>query len=329
MRDSGDFEQTKDFRCRLIQAARNLALFGLVCSTIIAMLRFSDIGQPLLFGLVPIAPAVALVCLVAWGLLRGPLQMGGCLLVAIVLATLMLPGEILPRRGCDIAAATVEESIVVMSHNLLIVNREPDAVRAQVQRVDPDVLAFQEVSDEFTNGLLVALADDYPYIMVERNQALLSRWPLAETRVVDAESTYRKPMLIATVESPIGGVRIANFHADPPFETPLREVQEQQFAFLAEDPDVQDIDVLIGDFNAPSSDRKFREMRSTRFTDAHRVAGCGLGTTWSPRGTGPSLLSIDHALLADTVTAESFEIFDYAGSDHRAIAVRVTARSRP
>lgn len=323
MRDSGDFNEPASFGARLLDAFRNLTLLALFCMVGIALLRFTNVEQTLLFGAIPLAPAAALVLLVLFGLLRSVPLFVVSVMVAFGMVVLALPGTLVPRLGCDIASNGASDSIVVMSHNVLINNIDVDSVAAQIASVEPDVLLLQELAAEFSTDLFARISADYPHVRFERNQAFLSKWPLTETVVVEL-TPGTKPLIMSTVQTAIGNVRIANFHADPPFRPALRAEQKQQFEILGSDPTYQEIDVLMGDFNAPSSDKRYRAMRDGR-TDAHRVAGCGLGTTWAPGGRSTGWLSLDHALLSPNVRAEVFEVLDYAGSDHKAIAVRLGA----
>ena len=301
-----------------------LSFVGLVGAIAVALLRFTNVEQSLLFGLVPIAPAVALGFLVLYGLLRDAVLFVLTLVMAVVIAGLWLPGTTIPRRGCTIESELAVESLVVMSHNLLIGNGEIDAVTEQIEMVKPGVLLLQEAGVDFTTELLSRIEADYPHVVWERGQVIASRWLLSDPNVVSLAGTS-KPLILATVEWPGGSFRIANFHANPPFTSELRASQRVQFTEL-QTAAYDDIELLMGDFNAPSSDKQYRALRSG-YKDAHRSVGCGLGTTWSAFGRGPAILSIDHALTRGRVVPMSFEIFDYAGSDHKAIAVRVQIRS--
>ena len=300
-----------------------LSFVGLVGAIAVALLRFTNVEQSLLFGLVPIAPAVALGFLVLYGLLRDAVLFVLTLVMAVVIAGLWLPGTTIPRRGCTIESELAVESLVVMSHNLLIGNGEIDAVTEQIEMVKPGVLLLQEAGVDFTTELLSRIEADYPHVVWERGQVIASRWLLSDPNVVSLAGTS-KPLILATVEWPGGSFRIANFHANPPFTSELRASQRVQFTEL-QTAAYDDIELLMGDFNAPSSDKQYRALRSG-YKDAHRSVGCGLGTTWSAFGSGPAILSIDHALTRGRVVPMSFEIFDYAGSDHKAIAVRVQIR---
>ncbi len=306
----------------LYEVLCKLSTVGLLGAVAISLLRFTNVEQSLLFGLVPIAPAVALGFLVLYGLLRDAVLFVLTLVMAVVIAGLWLPGTTIPRRGCTIESEVAVESLVVMSHNLLIGNNEIDAVTEQIEMVAPGVLLLQEAGVDFTTELLSRIEADYPHVIWERGQVIASRWPLSDANVVSLVGTASKPLILATVEWPGSSFRIANFHANPPFSSELRASQRVQFTELQNAEAFGDIELLMGDFNAPSSDKRYRELRSG-FTDAHRSAGCGLGTTWSALGTGPGILSIDHALTRGRVSPMSFEIFDYAGSDHKAIAVRI------
>ena len=122
----------------------------------------------------------------------------------------------------------------------------------------------------------------------------------------------------------VGSLRVANVHLSAPVNLERRSNQRDEFAEMAKWRIDESVDVLMGDFNASRAQALYRRVVGDGYTDGHRVAGCGTGLTWSRRADkGPALLSLDHALIHDRLRVESFEVLDFAGSDHKAIAVRV------
>jgi endonuclease/exonuclease/phosphatase (EEP) superfamily protein YafD len=76
---------------------------------------------------------------------------------------------------------------------------------------------------------------------------------------------------------------------------------------------------VAGDFNA-TLDHSALRAGTSGCGDAAAQRGAGLLPTWGPgptsRRVGPQ---IDHVFATDGITAETFDVHDVAGSDHRAI----------
>ena len=77
--------------------------------------------------------------------------------------------------------------------------------------------------------------------------------------------------------------------------------------------------MVAGDFNA-TLDHSALRAGTAGCVDAAEQRGAGLIPTWGPSPTtrrfGPQ---IDHVFATEGITAETFEVHDVAGSDHRAV----------
>ncbi len=83
--------------------------------------------------------------------------------------------------------------------------------------------------------------------------------------------------------------------------------------------------VIAGDFNATLDHSVFRTA-TAGCGDAAAQRGQGLTPTWPtwlPGWLGPQ---IDHVLATDPIVAETFEVREIAGSDHRAVVTRLRIR---
>ena len=80
--------------------------------------------------------------------------------------------------------------------------------------------------------------------------------------------------------------------------------------------------IIAGDFNATLDHSVFRSA-TAGCGDAAAQRGNGLTPTWPtwlPSWLGPQ---IDHVLATDPIVAETFEVREIAGSDHRAVLARL------
>lgn len=311
-------------RRRVVGTVRALSGVVVVVTIGLSLLRFVDFDTPLLFAAVPVAPTFAAGAVVAAAVAVGRRTTTVALTTVVLVFGLALPGTIVPRTGCEVNG----DGISVMSHNIYMRSYDPAVIADQIMAVGADVVALQESEDDFMVALLPLVEEQYPYVARSEAEgtlamATLSRWPL--TDVVDTWRDQQiNPFLITTVETPEGSVRVANVHLTVPASHQQQERQEREFQAML-GPTFSDVDVFIGDFNASAAHVRYRRLLRGGFVDAHRQSGCGWGVTWSRRGV--ALMSLDHMLTASTVQPTSFQILDYAGSDHRAIVGSVSLGS--
>lgn len=311
----------EDFGARLFLAFRNLVALGTFFAVVVALLRFVDFDNRTLLGIVPIAPILVAVGAVVFAALVNLRAFVAAMIVVVFLSVLALPGTVVPRTGCDISTSRDESGIVVMSHNALVRNADIAGLVAQIEAVDPDVLLLQETTRALRTALAERLDRQFANVETEGLQTIASRWPLSDRFVA---GTRTGGALVATVEAPSGPLRVANVHLSAPLNVERRAAQRQEFDELVLWRAEQRVDVLMGDFNASSANATFREIVDDGYLDAHREAGCGPGLTWTRFiGSGPALLSLDHALIEQDTEIESFVVLDYASSDHKAIAVEL------
>lgn len=294
----------------------------------LSALRFTELDQRLLLGLVPVAPWILVTCALVSAALHSRSVFAGVAVASVLAVIVVMPGATLPRSGCTVAGATADTDVVVYSHNVKVSGADQEAIVAQIESADADVVVLQEADSEFVESLDVLL-DEYPHRIVRGWQVTFSRWEFAADQQA-ADSNIVGALEVA-VNSPSGPLRVVNVHSPWPLKPGGRDVQIQQFELLAAvlaNNEAMPV-VAIGDFNATPADARYRSLASGEaargaIVDAHRTAGCGFGVTWSPvAGVGPALLSIDHAIVAGA-SVENFEIVDYAGGDHKGIAVHVS-----
>jgi len=80
--------------------------------------------------------------------------------------------------------------------------------------------------------------------------------------------------------------------------------------------------VVAGDFNATLDHSTFRDG-TTGCADAAERTGEGLVATWPTRFPRWFGVQIDHVLVTGGITAETMEVHDIPGSDHRALVTRL------
>jgi len=184
-------------------------------------------------------------------------------------------------------------------------------IREWIDRLDPDLVAFQEALegegvDQATElmagrGYHLDFAVATPRWLdrdVAFGNAVASRWPIADRAVLELPSSgdgETRTALSVTVEAPFGPVALTCTHLNWRFHQ--GNVRERQVLALAEwvrarRPDGGFPPLLAGDFNAAPEASEIRFLsglqslagRSVYFVDAWDAAGEGSdGITWSNR----------------------------------------------
>ena len=303
---------------------RNLGVAGLVVLALLSALRFVEIDLFLLLAMTALAPWFFLALAIVVAGLTNWKALLVVLLGAAALVVVSVPGPVPPRTGCEVVGVVDTNEVVVYSHNTLFGSANPEKVAEQIARVEADIVFLQEADLSYSDQLAPFL-DDYPHREQHGRQAVFSRWEVANAERFFTSQSGTPGILDMTVRAPVADLRLINVHASPPHIPVGRSAQREHFELLTE-IDGPKPHLAMGDFNADPSDALFRStVDRGGFVDAQQEVGCGFGVTWSPlKGLGPALLGLDHALVSEGATVEAFEILDYAGSDHKGIAVRVS-----
>jgi endonuclease/exonuclease/phosphatase family metal-dependent hydrolase len=178
-------------------------------------------------------------------------------------------------------------------------------IRAGIQRLDPDLVALQEVlehegrsqADEIRAGLGYEAAFGAAHDLgggVRFGNAALSRWPIAASRVFPlptGESDERRSLLLAEIASPHGSLPFFVTHLN--WKLHHGVVREQQVVAIAAHvkaaaPIAGLPAILAGDFNAEPEAAEIRflkglgslEGKSTFFADCFAQTGEGPGLTY-------------------------------------------------
>jgi endonuclease/exonuclease/phosphatase family metal-dependent hydrolase len=184
-------------------------------------------------------------------------------------------------------------------------------VREWIERLDPDVIGFQEVlksagvdtaTDQVPDGYHVEFAGAIPFWLnpaVEFGNAIASRWPIIDREVLTLpeHGDETRVALSATIDAPFGELCFTTTHLNWKLHHGM--VREQQVVPLAQTvlkrrPRGGFPPILVGDFNAEPDSTEIRFLSgyhaidgfSAHFYDAWAVAGDGgPGYTWSNRNT--------------------------------------------
>lgn len=249
--------------------------------------------------------------------------------VAGVLAVLVIGGAmVLPRVIAD-PVPTGGRLLTVLSFNTYEGAADVDELAALIRDRRPDIISVVESSDPFRSRL-APLVEPLGYRLhtstppgrpdVAGVTAVIADG-LGDVDVRIGDETSAFPYLEVTGGG-LGGLRVAAFHsvAPVPGSVPRWHHDLELLARWCAGPTAA---VVAGDFNA-TLDHSALRTGMAGCSDAADQRGAGLVPTWGPsdrtRAIGPQ---IDHVLVTDGIEAETFEVHDIAGSDHRAILTRL------
>lgn len=240
----------------------------------------------------------------------------------------------------------------VLSANLLRGTTIADALLAEIRRVNPDMILFQEYTPAHAATLGLTLADDYPHRHdAMRNhafgQAVFSRLPFLEPPDDAPHAALREDPLTRTggvvgVQDPQIRVVVAladqplviqNIHYPPPTSPTFLAEQRRMNAWLAADARRETRPFLAGgDFNCTPESLNARDLRAAGLTESFAVAARGRGPTWPAtfQTGGPLALipgvRIDHLWHSPRLRCVHAEVCLPNDSDHRPIVATYELR---
>ncbi|NOR63624.1 MAG: endonuclease [Rhodobacteraceae bacterium] len=205
-------------------------------------------------------------------------------------------------------AGPIETHLNVLSWNLWWQfgpwqSRAP-AIEATLEAANADVMALQEVWGDAAQNYGEMLAEKLGYHYFHADcmtmngvgfgNAILSRWPIAETKVITLSGTTEtgetRNALYAKLDGPRGPIDFFCTHLNWRYEqSHIRQVQVREVAeFVKANAAGKMPPILCGDFNAEPMSEEIRMLtglttaaaKGLVFHDAWVVAGKATGHTW-------------------------------------------------
>jgi endonuclease/exonuclease/phosphatase (EEP) superfamily protein YafD len=254
-------------------------------------------------------------------------------------------------HGGDASAPRIR----VLSYNINSALAGVDAVVAEIERHDPDVVLLQEI---YRGGELeAALRVRYPTVEVNGQFVLASRFAMesgADPSKLPFYGRERSPRYLQRVlETPVGPIAFYNVHPISPREDfaalrgrGLRRelfsghlfsgssagliegnagLRELQVRSIAESARAESLPVVIaGDTNCPGLSKIVGRHLSS-FQDGFERAGRGLGYTY-PNDRKPPWMRIDRVLASEGLRFVGFEVCSSKVSDHLCVVADLQRR---
>ncbi|MER6916568.1 endonuclease/exonuclease/phosphatase family protein [Streptomyces sp. NPDC000594] len=311
-------------RARLVSRFGGLLLLvptGIVVARVADTDMVTPVPQLLAFLpwlLVPAGCALVLMVLARWRF--------GILWAAAVLAVL---GWFV--RPYDTGLAEVPDGRKVARIEVLTSNVEygqgTDALLRTVRREDPDIVFVQECNILCSRALAAEIPRaDYPHRKIVEGygadgSSLLSRYPLRDAPGIEGSLTM--PAAVAEIAGQ--EVLLQLVHPLPPipgmvgdWRRELRNIRDRAAA-------VKDSAAIVaGDFNATPDHAAFRKILDAgELRSAAILGGASRTPSWPSMVGRPLGAQIDHVLVSRDFSVDSARFLEVAGSDHRALLVRL------
>lgn len=273
------------------------------------------------------------------------------LVLVNILAALIVAGPVMGLTApLSSAPPLLDDSaaLTILSGNVQNGAGDLDALLAEIDAVDADIVALQE-----TKWGVAPLAAHFAewHVIHEGEFWLGSRYPLRLIDVCTPDAFDRPSAVLCEADTPHGPVLVCNIHlntarhglSDLRWHSPLsgdgvddfewhqwqrRLEAEATLEFVA--PYAGRPLILLGDFNTPPNSSLFTDVWSG-YTSAFDAAGFGYGFT-APCNTSrlwpanTPWLRIDHILCDDAWQVHACHISRSNASDHRLIWSRLSLR---
>lgn len=214
----------------------------------------------------------------------------------------------------------------VFAANVYVGNNQTEELLRQIELAQPDVVLISEYSEEW-DELLQPLEIDFPYSTKIPNKgafgmAVYSRTQFEELKVPNASG--RTPTIAGKFAVDDRVISLVSAHPVPPTSREYASNRNAQLTFIGEFVAELDGNVVVcGDLNTTRWSPWFGALTSNGLRDG--TEGFGLNVTWPIRNGGFNhwlkQIQIDHCLVSQGVTVDSFQVGKPTGSDHLPIVI--------
>lgn len=226
--------------------------------------------------------------------------------------------------------ATEPATLRIFYANVLGTNQEFDAMFAEAERANADILVFAELHRPWVVYMRTSeLLKRYPYgtNVLKRHYGdtnVFSRLPVTRQRVM-----YVAGRVPVSVDVAVGDqtVRLYLVHSPRPMLDTVAEYEDFWRQLTPLISAERGPTVLIGDFNATQHSKVYQDLEAGRMRSAHVDRGRGWVTTW-PNGERPvPPIRIDQAMISPEVECVSIVEGEGRGSDHKPLILDLRIHS--
>jgi endonuclease/exonuclease/phosphatase (EEP) superfamily protein YafD len=296
----------------------------LVLPDLLLLDRFTPLAQ-----LVALRPylLVALPVLVLVLLLLARRVRGAVLAAAGVVVVLLVAAGMVAPRTMAVPVPAGGRTLTVAAFNTYSGGADVAGVAALIRDERPDLVSLVEASTTFRSKL-APLVEPLGYHLItavgEPSGDLGGVTAVVADHLGDVRSSTYTATPFPRVElegGGLGNIKFVAFHTLAPRRGDVPQWRSD-VGLVSRWCAGSEPAIIAGDFNATLDHSVFRSA-TAGCGDAAAQRGQGLTPTWPtwlPSWLGPQ---IDHVLATDPIVAETFEVREVAGSDHRAVLTRL------
>jgi endonuclease/exonuclease/phosphatase (EEP) superfamily protein YafD len=296
----------------------------LVLPDLLLLDRFTPLAQLVALRqyLLVALPVLVLVLLLLARRVRGAvLAAAGMVVLLLVAAWMVAP------RTMAVPVPAGGRTLTVAAFNTYSGGADVAGVAALIRDERPDLVSLVEASTTFRSKL-APLVEPLGYHLItavgEPEGDLGGVTAVVADHLGDVRSSTYTATPFPRVQlegGGLGNIKFVAFHTLAPRrgDVPQWRSDVGQVSQWCAGPQPA---IIAGDFNATLDHSVFRSA-TAGCGDAAAQRGQGLTPTWPtwlPGWLGPQ---IDHVLATDPIVAETFEVREIAGSDHRAVLTRL------
>ncbi len=290
---------------------------------------------------------LAIAVLLAVGAIAGSLYAGPAAawtrLVALAVVVVVIV-----RTGGEVwspsAAPPTGDTITALSWNLEMDSKPGPEAAAGIAAIDADLVAVQELTPEYTAGILAdaTLTTRYPYRILDPQPGAFGLGVLSKLPLVVRDTTFSSSILQAGLLLRDGRtVELFDVHPRRPdyrnagpvpiaLDTHVRDADVREIASALAGLDDPRSALVMGDLNGVWTEPGLEPLRELT-QDAHEVAGIGPGFTWRPDGLeflGVGVLRIDHVLTGGWLRPVDTSLDCRTVGDHCRLLVRLAVEPK-
>lgn len=215
------------------------------------------------------------------------------------------------------ASASAETELTIASQNVRAHSGGAATSASELAQSEADVIALTELDGDSLSAASEVLADGYPHSYKVGTVALWSRYPLVNAEPLTLGLSWKRALRVE-VQSPAGTVAVYVLHAASvrPGQQQDRDAMLDGIADQVASDEATAL-VVVGDFNAPSTDPSLAALRAE--AEWVRPTDGTLGLTWP---AAFPLVRIDQVFVRglDVVASNTLRA---GNSDHLATMTRV------
>jgi len=300
---------------------RTILVLGLIWTLFCHVAPIIPQGRLISFtaGMAPplllLAPTVLVALILSFRAFRKPVwgAMQAGLFVLVVAGVALLGFE------ANLPGSPEKVEVRAMTLNVHYSNRRLPKTLAFVKKEKLDLLLLQENKGGESSPARW-LADKLGWSLVEADEvAILSRWPLAEPKVIASKALRFRSLLAVEVKAPNPFTAATVHWSSPQYMKGLGEMRlgaSRQTLDYHQTVGLLNIVkgplILGGDFNNPPHHKHSRGL-SHRLENSFGARGLGLGWTYPKRFP---LVRIDHIYVGGGMRTETCEVGPKVDSDH-------------